>query len=186
MSSKFFGCLFRVDSVNEVTSLIEQYKKSFPKANHYPFAYIVDSETKSSDDGEPGGSAGKVILELLKKEEINKSLLIVARYFGGRELGVGRLSRTFLETAKGAISKASFLIEEVYKKTRIEVTYSDYEFLKRNSSRLGILIKDLSFKENVQLTIYSKNEIDFKELGISYISIESLKDETLLMEETYD
>ena len=81
-NSRFICYLVRIDSTN-VDDILSDIKSMHPKATHYCYGYIYDDYKKSSDDGEPGGTAGLPILNVLEKEDINHVLAVVVRYFGG-------------------------------------------------------------------------------------------------------
>lgn len=94
-NSKFICYLYPINSKNDVDSMIDNIKKIHPKATHYCYAYILDNVYHSSDDGEPSGTAGIPILNVLQKRKLNNVLAIVVRYFGGIKLGAGGLIRAY-------------------------------------------------------------------------------------------
>ena len=81
--SKFITKLFRVNNIDEVNTILNNVKKEYSDATHCCYAYIVDNIKKSSDDGEPGGTAGIPILQVLEIQNLNYVLCVVIRYFGG-------------------------------------------------------------------------------------------------------
>lgn len=97
LSSKFIAVAVPLSSKEEFKSLLEQIKKDYKKAKHYCYAYRTSDGTKSSDDGEPKGVAGRPILELLYKKDLMNVAVVVVRYFGGAKLGASRLLRTYLK-----------------------------------------------------------------------------------------
>lgn len=105
MKSKFYSYAFPVKSVEEFKSLLEQIKKENGKAKHIVYAYKIGPYTKSCDDREPKGTAGRPILELILKKNLNNIAIIVVRYYGGVQLGASRLLRTYLNSAVVAIDK---------------------------------------------------------------------------------
>ena len=126
------------------------FRSAHPKADHYPYAYRVGEYEKSSDDGEPGGSAGKAMLILLEERGIDCAALFVARYFGGTKLGVGRLRRCFMEAAKEAVENASFGEEKEFRKLRLRLSYGRYEELKRLCLKRGCRLENPSFGMEVE------------------------------------
>ena len=86
-----------------------ELKKEHKKARHVCYAYRVGQKSKSNDDGEPKGTAGRPLLELLHKKELNNIALIVVRYFGGTKLGAGRLLRTYVQSGVNVMNTASFV-----------------------------------------------------------------------------
>lgn len=102
--SKFITLLFRIDNINEVNTYLEKVKKEYKDATHYCYAYKINNLKKASDDGEPSGTAGAPILEVLDKKNLNNILCIVVRYFGGIKLGAGGLLRAYSTSVREAIS----------------------------------------------------------------------------------
>lgn len=128
--SKFITSLFRISSIEEAQDFIAKTKKQYYNATHNCYAFILGKNgeyTKSSDDGEPSGTAGVPILEALKSKDITNSLCIVTRYFGGVKLGVGGLIRAYNSCSIQAIEKASFIKEEIYGKYSIKLPYNLYK-----------------------------------------------------------
>ena len=99
--SKFIGELYSISCQEDVTSILEEVKKDHKKARHITYAYRLSTPfyEKAFDDGEPSGTAGKPILNVLQKNNINNKLLIVVRYFGGIKLGAGGLLRAYSKAA---------------------------------------------------------------------------------------
>lgn len=105
LKSRFISLLFPLTSVDDFKPLLERVKKEYPKAKHYVYAYRVDTCSKSNDDREPKGTAGRPLLELLHKKDLNNVALIVVRYYGGVNLGASRLLRTYLQAGIDVINK---------------------------------------------------------------------------------
>ncbi len=101
--SKFLGYYYIVDSVDEVKLILESLKKEHKKARHFPYAYKIDNEIKKSDDKEPSGTAGTPILNILDYNNLNHTLIVVVRYFGGIKLGAGGLLRAYSQTSREVI-----------------------------------------------------------------------------------
>lgn len=103
--SKFIAIFFNISSKNEFKNILDEVKKEYKKAKHYVYAYKTVDGSKSSDDGEPKGSAGRPLLEILHKKNLDNVGIIVVRYFGGSKLGASRLLRTYVNVAASAIKK---------------------------------------------------------------------------------
>ena len=101
--SKFIAYYYEVESVFEVTEILETLKKEHKKARHIPYAYKIDNEIKKSDDKEPSGTSGMPILNIIEKNNLNHVLIAVVRYFGGTKLGAGGLIRAYSNSAKEVI-----------------------------------------------------------------------------------
>lgn len=106
MKSKFIAYLLPLNNEEDFKQILANLRKEHKKARHIVYAYRVGMKSKSCDDGEPKGTAGHPLLELLYKKDINNVALLVVRYFGGTKLGAGRLLRTYLQTGIDVISKA--------------------------------------------------------------------------------
>lgn len=98
--SKFIGFYYEVDSLEEIELIINDLKKDNKKAKHFPYAYKIDGLIKKSDDKEPSGTAGMPILNIIEKNNLNHTLIVIVRYFGGIKLGAGGLIRAYSNTAK--------------------------------------------------------------------------------------
>ena len=107
LKSKFYSCAFYVDDVDIFKSRLEEIRKANPKAKHVVYAYRIGVNSKSTDDKEPKGTAGRPLLELLTKKNLVNVAIIVVRYFGGSELGASRLLRTYLASGVDAINHSS-------------------------------------------------------------------------------
>ena len=106
MKSKFIAYLVPLKSEEDFKPLLADLRKEHKKARHIVYSYRVGMKSKSCDDGEPKGTAGHPLLELLYKKDINNVALLVVRYFGGTKLGAGRLLRTYLQAGIDVINKA--------------------------------------------------------------------------------
>ena len=153
--SIFYTDLIKVYSKDEVTIELNKIKNKYKDANHYCYAYIIDDIKKSSDDGEPGGTAGVPIMETLQNKELNNILCVVTKYFGGIKLGAGGLVRAYRKGTLEAINNATLLnLIDGYELV-IEINYSEQK-------NLEYLIKDNYKKEyldNVIYTIKCDNEM---------------------------
>lgn len=107
--SRFIGVLVRVKSIEEFKSFITRLKKEYPQATHYCSACKIGNLTHSSDDGEPAGTAGRPMLDVLLGSEGDEIGAVVIRYFGGTLLGKGGLVRAYSSTVALALENASFL-----------------------------------------------------------------------------
>lgn len=103
--SKFIAILEPLNSPEEYTAVIEKIKEEFPKAKHYCFAMRYEQYAKCSDDKEPHGTAGRPILLSLERKSIDKAILVVVRYFGGKKLGAGNLLRTYVKSSTSVVDK---------------------------------------------------------------------------------
>lgn len=157
--SRFIGIIMHIDDKEEVKSIIARTKKKYPKAKHYCYAVVIDNYMKCSDDGEPQGTAGRPMLDVLVKNELNHVILIVVRYFGGILLGAARLLRTYLDSANEAIKNAkTYQMCEGYC-YEISTQYSLYEIIANYLRSEKILIENTLFKELVTIAVFSPRDI---------------------------
>ncbi len=106
MKSKFIAILLPIDNPDNFKKELAKIQKEHSKARHVVYAYRIDGKTKSCDDREPKGTAGRPLLELLMKKDLNRVALIVVRYFGGTLLGAGRLLRTYVQSGVNVLKVA--------------------------------------------------------------------------------
>ena len=109
MKSKFIAFVIPVKDIDSFKERLEKIKKENSKAKHVVYAYRIGMNSKSTDDREPKGTAGRPLLELLMKKNLNNTAIIVVRYYGGVQLGAGRLLRTYVNSAVNAINKAEII-----------------------------------------------------------------------------
>ena len=156
-NSRFITCLIPLSKKEEVESILNLIKKQYPKATHYCYAYILNDYKKASDDGEPGGTAGMPILNILEKEEMTSLVAVVVRYFGGIKLGAGGLVRAYSSSVRDTLKTANkvLLIEGV----QIEITIP-YE----KQNELNYILKetkiiDKSFTDKITYIVNCDKEI---------------------------
>ena len=109
MKSKFIAYLLPLNSEESFKEILANLRKEHKKARHIVYAYRFNVKSKSCDDGEPKGTAGHPLLELLYKKDINNVALLVVRYFGGTLLGAGRLLRTYLQAGVDVVNESELI-----------------------------------------------------------------------------
>ena len=163
--SEFITELYRVFSVDEFNTILKDAKKRHPKATHICTAYRIQQFEKSNDDGEPSGTAGLPMLEVLRKQNIIDVCALVIRYYGGIQLGAGGLTRAYSGSVAQALDsiKLNPIINMIDTIIEFPITYTDI-ILNRLKD---IQILNKSFTDTVQLTIRSINDdylLDLKEI----------------------
>lgn len=157
--SRFIGHSFKIENEKEAEEYLLQLKKEHYKANHNCFAYQIDPNIqKFSDDGEPGGTAGRPILDVLKGKEIKNVLIVVTRYFGGTLLGTGGLVRAYSRAAKEVISAAGLVKMVLIQLIKLECSYADYGKIEYLLKSNHYMIRDIVFTDTV--AIFIEVEID--------------------------
>ena len=112
MKSKFIAYLIPLKNEEDFKPILANLRKEHKKARHIVYAYRVGMKSKSCDDGEPKGTAGHPLLELLYKKDLADSALLVVRYFGGTKLGAGRLLRTYLQAGINVVDNSTIVPNE--------------------------------------------------------------------------
>ena len=156
--SSFIGVLVHATSVESAKQYLVDIKKEYPKAKHYCYAYIIGGAQKSSDDGEPSGTAGRPLLELLNKKEMDETLLVVVRYFGGVLLGASRLMSTYLETGVQVINSAD--IVEISNKYgyKMVLSYKEFDELKRLGKSWGFSFENIKYEDKISVDVLGDEE----------------------------
>lgn len=163
--SEFITTLIPVNDENLIEKTILEYKEKYKDATHNCVAYIVETKERAHDDGEPSGTAGLPMLNVLKKQELTNIIAIVTRYFGGIKLGAGGLTRAYSQAVSEAVKQAEIVEKELVDLYDITIDYSftkKFEHLLKvnditclNKSYLDqvtyrIYIEDLSFLDIIQ------------------------------------
>lgn len=160
--SRFIGYLFNVNNQSEAQEVLKEIRKKHYDATHNCYAYIIKDNDqtliKSSDDGEPGGTAGVVIYEVLKKNNLTNIICIVTRYFGGIKLGAGGLVRAYSQSTAEAIKQISNLVK-IEEKTKlcIEFNYDLINLIEKNMLDCTLLSKE--FNAYVRYTYEIKEDL---------------------------
>ena len=154
LGSEFDSELGPLGEETAFKGIYEAFRKKYPKADHYPYAYRLVSHSKSSDDGEPGSSAGRPLLSLLEEKDLY-GYVIVARYFGGTKLGIPRLRRNIVEAAENAIAAARIGVEKELYAYPMEVDYSLYQLLTNLAGKWNFTLTETVFDIKVKTTLLS-------------------------------
>jgi len=155
-NSVFIGYASPVKSEEEAKEFINKIKNHHSDANHNVYAYIVDNHLKYDDDGEPSGSAGKPIMNILELTHLKNIVIVVSRYFGGTKLGYGGLVRAYSDTAKEAVENAEII--EVFEKEyfKVELPYNLLSIVKKITiEEKGEVVKE-DYADTVVFTIAVK------------------------------
>lgn len=164
--SKFIANLFHVESVEEAENRIKDIKKKYHDARHNCIAYRVAENgqiiEKSSDDGEPSGTAGGPMLNILQKNNLCNLVIVVTRYFGGILLGTGGLVRAYSEVTQQAIEKSTKVIKVIGIEMTVELDYSNLEKFKYYCKNNNINIKKIDYMDNIILKIEMEESVKEK------------------------
>ena len=150
--SHFIGYVRHTESEEEALAFINEIRKKHYDARHNCFAYCVDGEQQTqrfSDDGEPGGTAGKPILEVIKGNELCDVCIVVTRYFGGTLLGTGGLVRAYTDAAKACIENTQVLAKRRMIPMKLHTNYPDFGKIQYLLASEEIPILDSEYGEDV-------------------------------------
>lgn len=153
--SVFIGSIAPVSDEAEARAFIEKIKKEYYDARHNVYAYILDGGmiSRFTDDGEPKGSAGIPVLNVLKMSGVDGVCIVVTRYFGGILLGTGGLVRAYSAAAKAALDEAGLAVMTEYAICEIKCSYSDYTKISSKLSSVGASEEDSDFAADVCMRV---------------------------------
>ena len=191
--SKFIGYLLPVETKAAAEAFIEKISKKHYDANHNVPVYIIGNNLeiqKYSDDGEPSGTAGMPILDLLKNEGITNIAVVVTRYFGGTKLGTGGLARAYTRSLTLALEGATILEKREYISSKMLLEYTMHgKFINYIKNNGGIILDDEIFTEQVEIKMFIKPEKfdkikeEINNMSAGSIVIEALEHKFLTFED---
>lgn len=169
--SRFITILTNINDIDKVKEKLEEIKKKYKDATHYCYAYIINNHEKCSDNGEPSGTAGMPILNVLKQNDLTNILCVVIRYFGGIKLGAGGLIRAYSTSASVALNKATI--------TNIVNGYNiTIEFSYNNLKQIDYLLKNIDIKKDYQTNItynFNITETKFNQIENELTKLSKIK-----------
>lgn len=160
--SRFIANVLPVSSEEEAINFINKIKKQYYDARHNCFAYIIGGNIpiiRFSDDGEPSGTAGKPILDVLLGENLENVVIVVTRYFGGTLLGTGGLVRAYGKSAKEGILLGKIVEMDTYTKFFISVDYSLIGKIQYEITNSGHILIDTQYTDLVKFIVYVKSQL---------------------------
>ena len=153
--SKFISYAYPVYNRAQIEKKLENIRKTEKSANHYCYAYVLHpdkSEYKINDDGEPNSTAGRPILNQIKKYELTNILVVVTRYFGGIKLGIPGLIRAYKTAANDVITNAAVVSKLIKEKYTIMFNHDEIEVVMRVIKEYNLEIINTDFQLNCKLT----------------------------------
>ena len=156
--SQFLGFGFAIDSREQLMFHVEQLRSQYPDARHVCYGYIIgDPHNTTSagfyDDGEPSGTAGKPILNVLQHKGIGNCVVIVVRYFGGIKLGAGGLTRAYSSTAQAVVDNMNLHAFVPLSVIIIETDFANESFVRHTLDGFNATILKVDYGKNVVLTV---------------------------------
>jgi len=159
--SRFIGYSKPISSEDEAIAFIQEIKSKHKDATHNVYAYVYGENNniqRYSDDGEPSGTAGIPVLEVIKKEDLRNVVVVVTRYFGGIKLGTGGLVRAYTKGAKIGLDAGLIVDKILYKKIKFRIDYTLYGKVENELLRLEYIISDVIYDDAVNLVILCETE----------------------------
>ena len=156
--SIFIGHAMPVKTEEEATAFVKELKNKYRDATHNVFAYVLGDGTvqRYSDDGEPQGTAGMPVLDVIRKSGCTDTAIVVTRYFGGILLGAGGLTRAYAHAASIALESAEIVTYEEFRVMRLVCSYGEYQKYLSLLQNAGAMIDDTVYDDKVTLTFAQK------------------------------
>lgn len=154
--SRFIATVRLVETEEEALSFIEEMKKKYWNATHNCFAYVIGEHRETvrcSDDGEPSGTAGKPMLDVLLGEEMYNTAVVVTRYFGGTLLGTGGLVRAYSKAVQEGLDQSSIIVKQYGAILKIETDYNGLGKIQYLIGERKIPVLDSEYTDKVQIRI---------------------------------
>ena len=161
--SVFIGRSFHISSPEQATEFLAAERKKYPDARHLCYAWVIGGENarqKTSDDGEPQGTAGQPLLELLTSNGFTDTLVCVTRYFGGTLLGTGGLRRAYSDSGRQALEAGEPVILIPALKWRRNISYPAFEMLSRKALSSGWTVENIEYGQDVAFDILVPEEAE--------------------------
>ena len=157
--SRFLGHVRMVESEEEAKAFIAEMKRKYYDARHNCWCYAVrDGAERYSDDGEPQGSAGIPMLEVLRRRGVTNAVCVVTRYFGGVLLGTGGLLRAYTQSTADALDAAGVAVVRAWTEAEARCSYAQAERMKTEAAALGAVTEDVVYGADVTLKLLIPQE----------------------------
>ena len=150
--SRFLGFARHIETEQQAQEFLDDLRKEYKDARHICFAYKLLNTSRASDDGEPSGTAGKPMLDIIDKLELYNVIVVIVRYFGGVKLGAGRLLRTYATSASDTLKQKQVLWEKCLEKELI-LNFLEYQTLQKQLNKIKIKVLETDFSDNVKVKI---------------------------------
>lgn len=153
--SVFIASAFVVQSAEDAENAVLKIKKMYPDATHHCYAYALKSGSyrRFNDDGEPSGTAGMPILNVIERLSLSNTLVVVTRYFGGIKLGAGGLVRAYSTAAAQVLTKAGKSVYVKGSTGTVDVDYDDYSMVERYLNSKNVKVENKIFGNGVEMTV---------------------------------
>jgi uncharacterized YigZ family protein len=149
--SRFIGCVQPVANRSDAQAVVERLREEHPGAAHVCWAFLAGGQSAANDDGEPGGTAGRPMLEVLRRQDLEGVLATVVRYFGGVKLGAGGLVRAYTDAVAQALLGVGKIPVRKSIALRCTVPYSMEGMVRRELQAAGAQIQDVTHGQTVDV-----------------------------------
>ncbi|MBR0417263.1 MAG: YigZ family protein [Firmicutes bacterium] len=159
--SRFIAHIRRADSKEEAEGFIAEIRKKYKDATHNVPAFVIGEKQElqwASDDGEPSGTSGAPMLQMIVKEGLTNTVIVVTRYFGGIKLGTGGLVRAYTGVARKALDLAGRYEVKDMSTMKARIPYSLLTRIQRDAAETGYEISDVVYEDELILTLYFESE----------------------------
>lgn len=159
--SRFIGCAVPCSSEEEAQAFIRSIREKYRDARHCCYAYVIGRNSgimRYSDDGEPGGTAGMPMMDVLKNEGIVNCCVVVVRYFGGILLGTGGLVRAYTQGCKIALQAASVVRMELSVLRQCRVSYPAWNQIQYTLQNLPVILEGIEYSDSVSFRICTRSK----------------------------
>lgn len=173
--SQFICAIYPTKNKKESKEIIQKINQKYSDATHNCTAYIVGDGEGFDDDGEPGGTAGKPMINVLRKNELHNVTAIVTRYFGGIKLGAGGLVRAYSKSVMEAIGEADIVEIEEYDVYKLIFEYSDIKIVDTEVRNNSLETIDKDYSDKVYYQVVSKDNRDIEKIFEKYLGKISIK-----------
>ena len=154
--SRFIATVYHIETEEDVSTYISATRKKYWDAKHNCYAFVLGNNNeiqRCSDDGEPAGTAGKPILEVIQGNEIHNCLIIVTRYFGGVLLGTGGLVRAYQQASKAGLENSVITQKMPGNKIKVDTDYNGLGKIQYIAGQMNLAIVDVEYTDAVSITM---------------------------------
>jgi uncharacterized YigZ family protein len=160
--SRFIAHIKRAENEGEAQEFIQTLKKKYWDANHNCSAYLIgenDQIQKANDDGEPSGTAGVPILEVLKKKKLKDTVVVITRYFGGIKLGAGGLIRAYGKATSEGLETAGIVERRLVQVIHVKIDYTWLGKVEKELRESDYIIKEIHYLDIVEVEVYVNEDL---------------------------
>ena len=176
--SRFLGYAQYVETIEQAEAFLNQIRAKHNDARHIVYAYKLSNTARASDDGEPSGTAGKPILNILEMKNLSNLIIVVVRYFGGIKLGAGGLLRAYSGTANAIFETAEIVEYEPATIYEIKLDYSEYKTFLNSIKGRKVAILSTDFSNGAEIKFVAHNDETFpnaRKVGEILFNFEGIK-----------